>query len=108
MGIDDVGQIEVARGDFVQHRREQKKVFAVHDRDLEARIFPLFELERRIKSAEAPAEDKHSCFLSHKIRERCVVAGAVRLATTLEMDNRAACAVDRHRRFPRCGPGRLR
>src|SRR6266704_2590603 len=73
-GIDDVGQVQIAGRDFVQHRREQKKVFTVYDRNFKARILPSFKFERGVKSAEAAAEDEHPCLMRHEIREPCVVA----------------------------------
>jgi hypothetical protein len=42
----------------VEHRREKKKVFPINNRDFEARIPALLELQRRIKSAEASAKNE--------------------------------------------------
>ena len=54
-GINDVGQIQIARRDLVQHRSKEKKVLAINDRDFKARIIALLEFQRGIKSAEAAA-----------------------------------------------------
>ena len=58
-GIHDVGDVEVARGDLVQHRREEEKIVAAHDRHLHAAVAaePPLQLERGVDAAEAAADD---------------------------------------------------
>src|SRR2546422_10807758 len=62
--IDDVRRIEIAGGDFVQHRREEKKVVTVHQGHLDLRIAcqAFFDLEGGVKSAEAAAQDQNPLF----------------------------------------------
>jgi hypothetical protein len=44
-GINDVRQIQIARRDLMQHRREhKKKVLAIHNRDFESWIAAFLEL----------------------------------------------------------------
>src|SRR5262249_48425196 len=64
-GINDVGQIQIARRDLVQHRSKEKKVLAINDRDFKARIVALLEFQRRIKSAEAAAENEDTRLVCH-------------------------------------------
>src|SRR5215831_11552489 len=63
--INDVGQIQIARRDFVQHWREQEKVLAIYDRHFKPRIVALLEFQRSIKSAKAATENKHACLVGH-------------------------------------------
>src|SRR5215469_5124317 len=63
--INDVCQIQIARGDLVQHRSKEKKVLAINDRDLKARIIALLEFQRGIKSAEAAAENEDTRLVCH-------------------------------------------
>jgi hypothetical protein len=53
-GIDDVGHVEIAHRHFMQHRREQRVILAVNDRDASPRISGdrLFQAERSVESAE--------------------------------------------------------
>src|ERR671923_561454 len=56
--VDDRRQVEIAGGDFVQHRREQEIVFPVHDGDLYVGITRYaLELPRRGQTAKAAPED---------------------------------------------------
>src|SRR6266567_7915136 len=64
--INDVGQIQVARCDFVQHRSEQEKVLAINNRDFELRVSTSLELQRRIEPAETAAENEDTRFLAHR------------------------------------------
>jgi hypothetical protein len=57
-GINDVRQIEIARGDLMQHWREQKKILAIHNCDFETWIAALLELQRCVKPAEAAAKNE--------------------------------------------------
>ena len=63
--INDVRQIQIARRDLVQHRREKEKVFAIDNGDLKARISALLKLQGRIKPTEAAAENKDTSFVRH-------------------------------------------
>src|SRR5205823_1365133 len=64
-GINDISQIQIARGDLVQHWREQKEVLAIYDSHLKPRVSKLFELQRCIQPAKAAAENKNTRFLCH-------------------------------------------
>jgi hypothetical protein len=64
--INDVGQIKVARRDFVQHRSEQEKVLAINNRDFELRVPTFLELQRCVKPAETAAEYEDTRFLAHR------------------------------------------
>src|ERR1700747_918498 len=64
-GINDVGQIQIARRDLVQHRSKEKKVLAINDRDFKARIIALLEFQRGIKSAKAAAENEDTRLVCH-------------------------------------------
>src|SRR5215470_14228250 len=64
-GVDDVGQIQIARRDLVQHRSKEKKVLAINHRDFKTRIVALLEFQSGIKSAEAAAENKDTRLVSH-------------------------------------------
>ena len=57
-GIHDIGQIQIAGRDLMQHRCKQEEVLAIHDYDFEARIPALLELQRSVKSAEAAAKNE--------------------------------------------------
>src|SRR5262245_33045752 len=63
--INDIGQIQIARRDLVQHRSKEKKVLAINDRDFKARIVALLEFQRGIKSAEATAENEDTRLVCH-------------------------------------------
>src|SRR3954454_15449880 len=66
-GVDDVGQIQIAGCDFVQHGSEQEEVFLVDQRDLNLGTSrkSLIEFERRIQAGETPTNDHDSVFLIH-------------------------------------------
>ena len=49
----------------MQHWCEQKEVLAIYDGYFEPRVSALFELQRRIKSAEAATENEYTGFVSH-------------------------------------------
>ena len=70
IGIDDVGQIEIARRDLVQHRREEEEVVATDERHLEVRELAFLEFQRGIKPAEAAAENENASFVSHALIRR--------------------------------------
>src|SRR5262249_3860983 len=55
----DRREIEIARSDFVKHRREQEVVLPVHECDLDVRLTreDSLELARGGESAESAAED---------------------------------------------------
>ena len=63
--INDVGEIQIARRDLVQHRSKEKKVLAINDRDFKARIVALLEFQRGIKSAEAATENEDTRLVCH-------------------------------------------
>src|SRR5215471_8316512 len=68
--IDDVGQIQIARRNFMQHWREQKKVLAIYDSDLETWVPAFFKLQRRIQPAETAAENQNTRFVAHRNRSK--------------------------------------
>src|SRR6266481_9511801 len=61
-GIYDVCDLEIARCDFVKHRREQEKVIAANQTDLRQTIYreQFLKLHRSINPAEAAAENNYS------------------------------------------------
>ena len=63
--INDVCQIQIARSDLVQHRREQEKVLAIHHRDFKPRISAFLKLERRVKPAESTAKNEDTRLIAH-------------------------------------------
>jgi len=67
--IHDVRDVEIARGHFVQHGREQKEILFIHERHFDVRIAGqgLIEMQRSIESAKAAAEndDLGSLVVSH-------------------------------------------
>ena len=56
-GVNDIGQVEIARRDLVQHRGEEKEIFATHESHFEIRQFEFLKLERGVEPAEAAAEN---------------------------------------------------
>src|SRR5262249_2422713 len=60
--INDVGQIQIAGRDLVQHRCKQKEVFPVNNRHLETRVFASFKVEDGVKAAESAPENEHTSF----------------------------------------------
>src|SRR2546422_8382573 len=66
--IDDVGQVQIACGDFMEHRRKEKEIFSTDKRDIKPRIFALLKFQDRIKAAEAATEDKDTRSLAHSNR----------------------------------------
>src|SRR5947207_11648596 len=62
-GVNDVRQVQIARGDLVQHWGEQKKILPVYNSHFEPRIATLLELQRGIKTAKSPAENEDAGFL---------------------------------------------
>src|SRR5262249_50482841 len=82
--IDDVGQVQIARRDLVQHRSEEKKVLTINDSDFEARIVTLLELQRSIKPAETATENKHACLVAHNSELKNAPFGTTRQAARLE------------------------
>src|SRR6266566_9358306 len=62
-GINDVRQVEIARCDFVQHWREQEKILAIDQCDIETLIVAFLELQRGIKTTKAAAENENRCLL---------------------------------------------
>ena len=69
---DDMRNIEVAGGDLVQHRRKEKEVLAIYERDLDIRVSRkgFVEVQRSVESAKAAAEDNDLCFFIHIIAQR--------------------------------------
>ena len=68
--VDDGRDVEIAGRDLVQHRREQEKVVAVYERDLDGGIIakPLLEFQCGVDPAEAAAEDEDFSFLRHFVK----------------------------------------
>src|SRR5215469_11802527 len=70
-GIDDIGEIEIAGGDFVQHRGKQKEVVTIYQRDFDIGIAGerVIEVHRRMQSGKTTAENQNPSFLlqSHNI-----------------------------------------
>src|SRR5215831_14620430 len=63
--INDVCQIQIARGDLMQHRREKEEILAIYDSDLESRVPASLEFQRRVKTAKSATENKHACLVAH-------------------------------------------
>src|SRR5574337_584321 len=57
--VDDGGDVEVAGGHLMEHRREEKKVLAVDQRDFDAGILAesFLQLQRGVHPAESAAEN---------------------------------------------------
>src|SRR5262249_22994535 len=106
--INDVCQIQIARGDLMQHRREKKKVLAINDSHLKPRVPKLFELQRCVKPAKAATENEDTGFVTHRnrVKGHSAPVGVIRLTTMPGMGSRGECeAVQRHK-FPICDPVR--
>src|SRR5260370_7576724 len=63
-GIDDVREVQIARGDFVQHRCEQEKILFADHGDFKIRITALFEFQGGIDTAKS-STDYQSTRLFH-------------------------------------------
>ena len=61
---DDIGDVQVARGDFVQHRSEEEKIVLIDERDVyvDSATQRPFEFECSIHPAESTAEYQHAGF----------------------------------------------
>src|SRR5436305_14911600 len=62
-GVNNVRQVQIARGDLVQHWGEQKKILPVYNSHFEPRIAAFFKLQRGIKTAKSTAEKEDAGFL---------------------------------------------
>ncbi len=62
--VDDVGDVDVGGGDFMEHEREADGVFATDESDLNlgAGGDSLVEFEGRVDAADAPTEDQGARF----------------------------------------------
>src|SRR6266481_2021265 len=69
-GIDDVGQVQIARSDLVQHRSEEKEVLAVHNGHVEPWIATFFKLQRGIKAAKSTAENEEASFFCRSYKSQ--------------------------------------
>src|SRR5678815_4429051 len=58
----DIGDIEIARRDFVQHRGKEKKVVAIDESHVQVVSLckRFFKLKRGIHAAEPPAQNQHA------------------------------------------------
>src|SRR6266853_2244761 len=59
-GIDDVSEVQVAGGDFVQHWCEQEKIFFTDHGDFKIRITALFEFQGSIDTAKSSTEYQYT------------------------------------------------
>src|ERR1700739_398498 len=59
-GIDDMGQIEIARRYFMKHRCKQEEIVLVNERDFEIGIAAFFELKCGVDAAEPTAENENT------------------------------------------------
>src|SRR5215469_12197121 len=61
-GIDDICEIEITGCDLVQHRRKQKEVVAVHERDLYLGIARkrIVQVNRGMQPGKAAAQNQNS------------------------------------------------
>ena len=82
---DDMRYIEITCRDFMQHRREQEEVFAIHESHFDIGIFceALFKIQGCIKATEAAAEDQYFC-LAHSFREMNKIIAAAATDIPLE------------------------
>jgi len=64
---DDMRDVEVTRRDLVQHRRKEKEILAVDERDLDTWVAGerFIEIQCRIKPAKATAENEYFGFFVH-------------------------------------------
>jgi hypothetical protein len=63
--INDVRQIQIARRDLVQHRREEEKVLAIYDGHFKPRVASFLELKRGVQAAESAAENEDTRLVCH-------------------------------------------
>src|SRR5581483_11089630 len=65
--VDDIRQVQIAGSHFVQHRREQEKVFAVDERDLHVRVAceGLLQFDGHVQTAETTAENQDARAVAH-------------------------------------------
>lgn len=80
-GAHDVGDVEVARCDFVKHWREEEEVFPVHDRDLDVRVSceTFLKVKGGVEPAKSAAEYQYSCLAHNVNRTIAAVAGVIPL-----------------------------
>ena len=64
-GIDDICEIEITGCDLMQHRRKQKEVVAIYQRDLDIGIAGqrVLKVNRRMESGETAAENQNPSFV---------------------------------------------
>src|SRR5262249_32403629 len=57
--VDDMGDVEITRTPFVEHRAKQKKVLPIHPSHFRSRVTrkSLFQLKRRIQATKPAAEN---------------------------------------------------
>src|SRR6516164_11776803 len=65
--IDDVGQIQIAGCDLVQHRREQEEILPIYDSNFESRVPTFLEFQSRIKPAKSAAENEDTRLICHAV-----------------------------------------
>src|SRR5262249_24771076 len=60
--VDDMGDVEIARSHFVEHRGKQEKVLPIHQHYFHIRVTrkSLFQLKRRIQATKPTAENDDS------------------------------------------------
>src|SRR5262249_17069287 len=60
--VDDMGDVEITRSHFVEHRGKQEKVLPIHQHDFHIRVTrkSLFQLKRRIQATKPAAENDDS------------------------------------------------
>ena len=65
----DMRDVQIARGYLVQHRSEEKEIFAVDQRYLYILVTSkgLFEIEGRVKPPKTASKYQNICFLIHII-----------------------------------------
>jgi hypothetical protein len=65
-GTHDMRDVEIARGDLMQHRREQEEVVAIDQRDFDRPVArqQLLEAEGCIQTAEAASENDDTRWLN--------------------------------------------
>src|SRR5262245_37382873 len=66
-GTHDVGDVEIAGRDFMEHRREQEEVFFVHECDfgVETALKSFIQFQRAIHAAEPAAQNQDAWFHSN-------------------------------------------
>src|SRR5689334_19729516 len=90
-GIDDIGQVEIARCDLVQHRSEKEEILPANECNFEVGQLAFFELKGGVKSAKAATENKDTSFVWHMQIGRADAPGYNSFSSRSSSPNDQAC-----------------